>query len=653
MKRYVPLYLCALMTMTGCIEQKNLYEDNVGEESEYFGFATTHDVEFDVDYGNLAAGSLLQIFTSNPMVVNEDGSCSVDGDAVYSIFTDNNGRFCGSVDMPADVEKVYLVCNSMAAPMCVEADVKGCAVDFKSAMAQGSRKIATRAVSDLRLTTVDAAKNVYSLVETTDKYGHINDYNNLISTGSINAALITALQRTLWNNKAVKPNGLDNTSLLRGTKYVNTVIAEAYEKADGTKALVENADVYFTFVTEAGWNQNVLGYYYYKTDEVPSSPDKLKKFVILPNASIDGNVPFVDTTTGKYTALGYGNAPVTPNTRVQLLFEDADGNLTTKFPAGYTIGYFMIQKGFTTEKGINTSGTMFYSNIEWNAKFNNRQERFISVALPDGTVVYGAEDGEDKSYEDVLFTIEANPNEAIQNPERPVIDPSTVEVIATESTKKTYAYEDVWPNGGDYDLNDVIVEHTRKISFNQNNYVREVVDEFKSVHLEGAAVYKNAFAVQIDKSQRGTLTCSNEVQEESATNCFVIYQNCVDERDTQRNITRTFANNVLNKNNLKVTDADLNPFIIVHFGAVGRGNRTEVHLPKMAATSLANKSQIGSGSDAYYVDKGGKYPFAISIPGTFTPVTEKASISKEYPYFDSWVSSGGTTNSDWYKYYRK
>ena len=91
-----------------------------------------------------------------------------------------------------------------------------------------------------------------------------------------------------------------------------------------------------------------------------------------------------------------------------------------------------------------------------------------------GTVVYGVEDGGDSSYEDLLFCIDANPNEAIQDPDRPVIDPDEPEVSETENNYMSFAYEDIWPSGGDYDLNDVIIEYHRSITFNKDNYVSEI-----------------------------------------------------------------------------------------------------------------------------------------------------------------------------------
>ena len=46
----------------------------------------------------------------------------------------------------------------------------------------------------------------------------------------------------------------------------------------------------------------------------------------------------------------------------------------------------------------------------------------------------------------------------------------------------------------------------------------------------------------------------------------------------------------------------------------GKKGRTEVHLPKHEATSLADLSLAGTQKDAYYIDKEGAYPFAIDIP---------------------------------------
>jgi LruC domain-containing protein len=111
-------------------------------------------------------------------------------------------------------------------------------------------------------------------------------------------------------------------------------------------------------------------------------------------------------------------------------------------------------------------------------------------------------------------------------------------------------------------------------------------------------------------------------------------------------ITREF-NASFKKDDLK----GYNPYIIVKY-ADGQKDRTEVHLPKYKATSLANQSLIGTNKDAYYIDREGAYPFAIDIPVLgFKPVTERQRIDSEYPDFTKWAESKGAKYTDWYDNY--
>ena len=72
-------------------------------------------------------------------------------------------------------------------------------------------------------------------------------------------------------------------------------------------------------------------------------------------------------------------------------------------------------------------------------------------------------------------------------------------------------------------------------------------------------------------------------------------------------------------------------------------------LEERQASHLADKSKIGEGDDAFYICTNGKYPFAITIPGDFTPVTERVNIGEEYTEFDTWVATSGTSCAQWYK----
>ena len=488
----------AMLALTGCMD-KDVYDPGkdptvLKPESEYFDFTTTTNVAFEVNYGEIGSNALIEIFTEYPISYNETGSFVIQGEPVYKIFADTKGRFVGDVELPTAAKVVYVFSPTWGVPMCVEASVENGKVTVNETDAASRAVAATRAKSNLKLVTVNNAQKVYSLVEISDSYGKPGDINGLIEYNKvISSKFINNVQKALWKGKSSKPDKLNNSNYVRDTEHVNTTIAKAYQNEQGQIVTVADAELFFTFLTESCWYQNVVGYYYYKTGECPAAPDQVKKIVIFPNASIKGNVPYLnwyDKVPGGATNYGSRNAPLETNRKVQLLFQDDQGNLSTKFPAGYTIGYFIIADGFKCgSKGhdgfIDTDKSFVYSNEEWNKNYQGQKARFISLSAEGGTVVYGVEDGGDSSYEDLLFCIDANPNEAIQDPDRPVIDPDEPEVSETENNYMSFAYEDIWPSGGDYDLNDVIIEYHRSITFNKDNYVSEVKETYEPVQRTG------------------------------------------------------------------------------------------------------------------------------------------------------------------------
>ena len=94
---------------------------------------------------------------------------------------------------------------------------------------------------------------------------------------------------------------------------------------------------------------------------------------------------------------------------------------------------------------------------------------------------------------------------------------------------------------------------------------------------------------------------------------------------------------------------DFNPYIIVK--GIRGDKRAEVHLPKYWPTALVDRSLLYTESDAYYIDKDGKYPFAIDLPITgFNPAdeTQKIDSQNQYPAFRTWVESYGEKEKEWY-----
>lgn len=415
----------------------------------------------------------------------------------------------------------------------------------------------------------------------------------------------------------------------------------------------------------------------------------LKKIIILPNASMGSHAPY--GTHNSYAEFDNSLAPAEINTRYQLLYAEFDTNgeptkVTKHFPPNTAIGFFLIVNGFgaynsrkenevplwlgmsgetktgggytfrteRTEGKIQLNTTKYYSNKEFNS---SSQKRYIAFSVngKENVIIYGIEDASDWSCDDFLFTLESTPALALkpENPDVhiPTFDP--VEPTANNTTKtinKTYAFEDIWPNGGDYDLSDVVVRHERKVTYNTKGYdVSKVVDKFTLVD-DGKTEYKNAFAVVYPEAHRGTLAKPQGVIEEAETGAIIITDDVRGKNGTSFTITREFSTVV----GLGAIDVeDINPFIINQTTgpAYTKSNRIEIHLPNHDVTS---KGRPHTESDSpWFISKDRRYPYAIEIPNnTWVPCENGVRIGSKsgaYPNYNSWVQSGGTNDTDWYQ----
>ena len=674
-----------ILCLAACnrITRDDFYQNKLSQDS-FFDFNTTDSLTISLDYGKMAAGSLVEFYADDPTISDDETGLTTDGEAFFKYFADSKGQIHQTVAVPSYADTVYVISRGFGTPFCLAGKIEN-GILCMTAPDITVSKASTKVVSSPSV--IQKASGLYSIVDWSDDFGSPSDFNDIMSEGSIDPDMVKNLQYMLWGGSTTKSGSLNNSSYVRTTDHINTTIAKTYVDSQGQTVTTGSAQVFLTFLTEGGWYQNALGYYYYEAGKQPAKASSVKKFIIFPNASVTGNAPF---GVQGYQYFDADKAPVSANTKVQLLYVDDDGNVSTHFPAGITIGYFIISNGFevtenTTSSGssgggwwgwftghnspgsqttvttytgkLNTNGTYIYSDCEWNSK---NKANFISLTARDNTLVYGVEDGGDSSFEDVLFTISATPEGAIQDPDKPVIDTDIMTRTASEITYRTYAFEDLWPYAGDYDMNDVVIEHTSSIYFDDDNCVSEVTDDFKVVNHIKSAELKDAFAVRI--SQRGSLTIPSGAVDETATGSVILFSNAQDHLGETFSINRKFASGELPKAAL-ITDLD--PFIIASSServAYTEKGRFEVHMPKKEGTECHNTYYYGQGSDAYYLDKDGKHPFAITIPlsstdgsglHSFTQAREMHSISEEYPRYDSWVESGGTKDTDWYLHYQE
>ncbi|MGV3508852.1 MAG: LruC domain-containing protein [Sphingobacteriaceae bacterium] len=222
----------------------------------------------------------------------------------------------------------------------------------------------------------------------------------------------------------------------------------------------------------------------------------------------------------------------------------------------------------------------------------------------------------------------------------------------------TVAFEDMWPEKGDYDMNDVVISYNFKIITNAQNKVIEVKGDY-TLYARGA-VYSNGFGIEFPLTRQSVSNVKGGVLEEGQKNAVIIFfANAQHEMfyyntlpDEPLSPARTFNVSFNVTNGPDIADFGLgayNPFIWNN----DRGN--EIHLPGKTPTDLADLSLFGTGADdskpsegRYYVSKDG-FPWAINIPiKKFTYPYEGNDIIAGYLKLPNWIQSGGTQFTDWY-----
>jgi LruC domain-containing protein len=226
----------------------------------------------------------------------------------------------------------------------------------------------------------------------------------------------------------------------------------------------------------------------------------------------------------------------------------------------------------------------------------------------------------------------------------------------------TVAFEDLWPYKGDYDLNDVVVEYTYNVITNAaNNVVR--VEATYLLRASGGS-FNNGFAVQFPVNRNQVSNVTGATLEAGQTKAVLVMftdmrtEMAIWNTDPNQNpidgVTYTVSFDVTSAPSLASFGLGAyNPFI--WNGTSGYGRGYEIHLPGQLPTDLANPALFGSGHDGTnistgdtYVSNDGRFPWAISIPGSFNYPIEKADINTAYLKFASWVSSNGVLYPDWY-----
>ncbi len=672
-----------------------------GEEQKVantFDFSTVQDVMLTVDYSafNTHGPVFFSIYHENPFVgEGEDEHLDENIKPIYEDYTDKSGRFNQTVELPAYAKHLYVVTgNFFVTERLMETDVQngGAKATAKSA---GTRA-ASRAVTRRGAQTNDVSKMPqlsFNVDDNGNKIGErvYQDWQTPLGT---------------WDDRSGAPSYLIDKSkvdqeLIFSDEDMEGLYATVSQVLNANKAcrktyrdhedlvLDKASEVTITMLGGSTcWNSS-LGYYYYEVGKEPTDTKDLNIIMLFPNTQ-DGNWTRFDSRKNDYN----GNIGVNRGDAIQLMYYPniADGDLSVVsnvFPANTKIGFILkshgwgmqgedyVIKGFAENDrkynvwGASTPG-LSYCKVP--AGFENKKSPY-QYPNPDGDsrsakFAYKTVDGgkyaivsfedacNDEDYDDVIFALKPI------NAFKPLPEIESDRVV----TEGVYAFEDLWPAQGDYDMNDVVVDfkHEREMTRNNTNEnFKTIYQTFYLTTYQNYVTLVSGLALKLNTKKKPTSIVMKKIASGSDDEETVTFENDGSiyylTNDVKAELGTTYILELFYKDGVGKDDlASVDPFI---FRKEANDQEWEVHIPYEAPTAKMDFSYFGKGDDASKVSdniffvRSGNYPFAFYLAGVnidafkdtiLLRANESKMIDKLYPDFLDWSLSKGTEKEQWY-----
>ena len=620
---YLLCSVLVILMVSGCT--RDVYDPNGGGEDKpnSFDFSTTSTIQLNVKY-DVPNGYkvLFNVYFEDPFTTDEGGQTVLRTDITPAItrMTDENGEYHAKEIVAADHgSDVYIYTSYVGVPGLVQTTITDNVInaDIEWKLTDG--------IPQTRADKWDPSTE-YGLLGTWQTNGRPN---YLDSEGEL--VLSASVLKTIRN------------TIQEGGICPQTYRQSADFKVDDLQG--RDTEVSVRFIGGNSSAASIFGYYCYKDGASVKEIKAAKKYIVFPNTHTAGYY-------GKPIGLKGGEC-------VKLHYIDENGvDKGTVFPNGVRIGWFLLNNAFVKE---GKTDKICYSTTALNGDGRTHTAAFRINDF----VVLSFEDYTDYDYNDVQFNVWSNPIEAIA-PDVPSVtpDPGTDDdrsVAYRMTYKGILAFEDNWPNKGDYDLNDVIVKYNSVLAFNTSNQVLSTEDTFTA--LWSGASFKNGFAYQMNTDRSNVVTefenisdTSQGLDRELAKATVNVFTNAL---VATENNTKTASYKIKNTLTTPVDHetfgvAPYNPFIMVHENL--GNNRCEVHLVNYKPTEKADMSLFHTGKDlsspnsgVYYV-AAENYPFAIQlVDAEDFSTTETESVDITYSDFIKWVKSNGSEYKDWYK----
>lgn len=641
---------CTMVIVVGissCVDSdKDLYQEAPGAEINTSNFSTIQKVQVEIDYSNSESRVPFSIYDGNPLIEGENTTILKENvQALDGAWTDEQGKFTATVELPAYVSNVYIVSTSPFARQAIPGKI----VNGVLKVSDTDEQLTTRA-SYRESTRFD--RNRFNNLGWNTNLGSFDDRSGVIDYAYKGNDPKLTLSKSEMNE-------------LRTTvsKVLNTLGSCPEEYRTQADLYVEEDETAVVLTALRGWTcwNSSLGYYYYRYDQAPACLKDVKVYAVFPNTQMTWN-------NGSLQASPQG---IKEGTTVQLkYFDDPEYPKGKNFPKGYYIGfilacnawntYFTGFNSYTLTEGFYASSTKGFST-KVNSGIDVRTAMFkdknsnIAIAFEDFM--------DDQNFTDVVFSLKANPE--ITN-----VPPVDEDLNTTIEKTGVYAFEDEWPKAGDYDMNDVLVQYTYQKVFNIFNEILSESFTFKTLYNK-STVFTNGLGFILSnegnaqsieyfirkENEKDFTVASGADKFTRESNAIILTDNVKTNPNAEYKVTFKYGD----KNSNKKQETSIDAFI---YRPSKEGNRLEVHCPMKKPTSKVDTSLFGQYEDCskpnegiYYVsNQENIYPFAFYLSNANAndiaelknfDKNEKKSISEIYPKFIDWAKYG--TNADWYK----
>lgn len=653
---YIASAVLFCVGITGCRDKvSDIYKGGKEEPEKVpndFDFSTSKQVDINLKY-DVPKGYPIQfeMYTQNPLSMDEYKSYVKDTTlrAFLSGRSDESGRISDSVELSASVDNIYVYSPSIGVPILMKAVVNGTSVG---------------ALTEIEVPSLKGGRAAARAASGTNKWDTYDKVTLHKPSLSPTTYTITAEDKT-----AIDLSFPVDKQYTEGNSYYRSTIS-----------LKKDAHINIYFVSHSGSKRtNALAYYAcpdYRQD-AKGVNDKLQLAFPALNASTPqsghGYKLQLDGSEGikAGTNIGFALFPDVSDDiaieNVHVLYSnfESDGGLRWNH-------YDFPRRPGDTGLSRSSVPHMVASLIG----VTNDNHAKIAIAFEDQPWDnnYGTNKGD---FRDDIFIIEVTPADAVDD-----VPPAPDEEIPAYDMKGhnsgILAFEDCWPQQGDYDLNDVVISYERT-SYKMNGFPPKIVAlEEEFTFLNNGADYANGFGYQLTRVKQtdiksckvnSSYSCEGQGLDTSADDAIImLFDNAKNiNPKTTFSVTTTFVDGGVPGTAL------MNPFIVVQNGdyaspgGILASPRTEIHLPKTGSTTYlptekANTSYWGKEDDLsdpkssrYYV-RTGNYPFALNLVWKseygelkdFIIPEERKTIDVTYPEFNTWVESNGKDNLDWY-----